>query len=100
MIEKPYDLFSYFPDQPCVSGHCSTVGGAPPLPGCCLLDASLCVVGNSHQHQNKNSIHEISPARTGRFNNQSRLAKTRSEEHTSELQSHLNLVCRLLLEKK
>src|SRR5260370_26103982 len=30
------------------------------------------------------------------------LARTRirSEEHTSELQSHLNLVCRLLLEKK
>src|SRR5260370_40816414 len=25
---------------------------------------------------------------------------TESEEHTSELQSHLNLVCRLLLEKK
>src|SRR5690242_20835063 len=27
-------------------------------------------------------------------------AATRSEEHTSELQSHVNLVCRLLLEKK
>src|SRR6476661_9217666 len=27
-------------------------------------------------------------------------AAYRSEEHTSELQSHLNLVCRLLLEKK
>src|SRR5260370_32446537 len=27
-------------------------------------------------------------------------ARDRSEEHTSELQSHLNLVCRLLLEKK
>src|SRR5260370_25673337 len=27
-------------------------------------------------------------------------APWRSEEHTSELQSHLNLVCRLLLEKK
>src|SRR5207237_9237751 len=26
--------------------------------------------------------------------------RPRSEEHTSELQSHLNLVCRLLLEKK
>src|SRR5260370_17890457 len=26
--------------------------------------------------------------------------RIRSEEHTSELQSHLNLVCRLLLEKK
>src|SRR4051812_49789420 len=25
---------------------------------------------------------------------------TRSEEHTSELQSHVNIVCRLLLEKK
>src|SRR5690242_21294504 len=27
-------------------------------------------------------------------------ADSRSEEHTSELQSHVNLVCRLLLEKK
>src|SRR4051812_49679771 len=26
--------------------------------------------------------------------------RDRSEEHTSELQSHVNLVCRLLLEKK
>src|SRR5260370_6103578 len=26
--------------------------------------------------------------------------RARSEDHTSELQSHLNLVCRLLLEKK
>src|SRR2546427_6997482 len=31
---------------------------------------------------------------------QSRLLRTRSEEHTSELQSQSNLVCRLLLEKK
>src|SRR5260370_29572786 len=29
-----------------------------------------------------------------------RPSQRRSEEHTSELQSHLNLVCRLLLEKK
>src|SRR5260370_17866267 len=29
-----------------------------------------------------------------------RCGSARSEEHTSELQSHLNLVCRLLLEKK
>src|SRR2546422_8288365 len=29
-----------------------------------------------------------------------RLKKWRSEEHTSELQSRLHLVCRLLLEKK
>src|SRR4051812_49731915 len=30
----------------------------------------------------------------------SRAGGQRSEEHTSELQSHVNLVCRLLLEKK
>src|SRR5690242_21070825 len=38
-----------------------------------------------------------------RFATIKRRAKTdfeRSEEHTSELQSHVNLVCRLLLEKK
>src|SRR5690242_21860883 len=29
-----------------------------------------------------------------------RVRSPRSEEHTSELQSHVNLVCRLLLEKK
>src|SRR2546422_1348957 len=29
-----------------------------------------------------------------------RVAEVRSEEHTSELQSRLHLVCRLLLEKK
>src|SRR5690242_21797873 len=29
-----------------------------------------------------------------------RIGGRRSEEHTSELQSHVNLVCRLLLEKK
>ena len=28
------------------------------------------------------------------------VARVRSEEHTSELQSHSDLVCRLLLEKK
>src|SRR5207237_3284707 len=42
--------------------------------------------------------------RTGVFGSTRAAARTtaawRSEEHTSELQSHLNLVCRLLLEKK
>src|SRR5690242_21219245 len=35
-----------------------------------------------------------------RRNRNGRLPAARSEEHTSELQSHVNLVCRLLLEKK
>src|SRR5947207_9419305 len=34
------------------------------------------------------------------FSTLSRLREIRSEEHTSELQSHSDLVCRLLLEKK
>src|SRR2546429_968431 len=37
--------------------------------------------------------HHIRPSGRGR-------GQTRSEEHTSELQSRLHLVCRLLLEKK
>src|SRR5260221_8059939 len=38
--------------------------------------------------------------RGGITSDQSQNIKTRSEEHTSELQSHSDLVCRLLLEKK
>src|SRR2546427_910947 len=36
----------------------------------------------------------------GRSDTAARTADRRSEEHTSELQSQSNLVCRLLLEKK
>src|SRR5205085_7896609 len=35
-----------------------------------------------------------------RFSSMNRSTRIRSEEHTSELQSQSNLVCRLLLEKK
>src|SRR5690242_20912172 len=38
--------------------------------------------------------------RAGRRAGRARPCRNRSEEHTSELQSHVNLVCRLLLEKK
>src|SRR5438477_1088409 len=40
------------------------------------------------------------PTSTSRAFRAWRRRSTRSEEHTSELQSHVNLVCRLLLEKK
>src|SRR5260370_32286146 len=40
------------------------------------------------------------PNRLPRSQRHKILLLLRSEEHTSELQSHLNLVCRLLLEKK
>src|SRR2546422_3828859 len=42
--------------------------------------------GKNHQHPIDERLH--------------RLHASRSEEHTSELQSRLHLVCRLLLEKK
>src|SRR5688500_20061672 len=40
------------------------------------------------------------PPRTGDWERVGATAPLRSEEHTSELQSPCNLVCRLLLEKK
>src|SRR5260370_15861420 len=43
-----------------------------------------------------NAIGSSRPATSGR----GKRSSSRSEEHTSELQSHLNLVWRLLLEKK
>src|SRR2546421_7691860 len=42
----------------------------------------------------------ISPCRSGWCLRKTRKLKARSEEHTSELQSRSDLVCRLLLEKK
>src|SRR6266480_7803758 len=42
----------------------------------------------------------VGPLRSPGTRRPARCAASRSEEHTSELQSHVNLVCRLLLEKK
>src|SRR5437763_15331049 len=58
------------------------------LPICSLRAGFSCLTGTAPRRQ-------VSPARapdTG--------ARARSEEHTSELQSPMYLVCRLLLEKK
>src|SRR5699024_11960690 len=41
-----------------------------------------------------------SAATAGRMNSRDAVYRGRSEEHTSELQSRFDLVCRLLLEKK
>src|SRR5260370_3398445 len=53
----------------------------------CLLSPAA----KRHTHLSGKRTHESSASHSGNM---------RSEEHTSELQSHLNLVCRLLLEKK
>src|SRR5260370_42512727 len=57
----------------------------------------------SFGQQTSNAIPVVCPrSRAGsqRFLARRSWTAVRSEEHTSELQSHLNLVCRLLLEKK
>src|SRR5207237_8436469 len=46
------------------------------------------------------AANSIATDRAGRYCSPPRKCAARSEEHTSELQSHLNLVCRLLREKK
>src|SRR2546427_4183855 len=43
---------------------------------------------------------DLSGPTAAEIEEQIRSGRTRSEEHTSELQSQSNLVCRLLLEKK
>src|SRR5688572_30955460 len=48
----------------------------------------------THGHAIRRKLARMSARRTAA------VAATRSEEHTSELQSQSNLVCRLLLEKK
>src|SRR5438477_9842759 len=53
----------------------------------------------SHQHrQQEAAADRIDRGR--QLDAFARRIEQRSEEHTSELQSHVNLVCRLLLEKK
>src|SRR5437016_7680962 len=58
-----------------------------------LFRSRRLVVGDEHTHV-------LSLRRLRRRVRSRRLIARRSEEHTSELQSLTNLVCRLLLEKK
>src|SRR2546430_9250297 len=46
------------------------------------------------------ALHQPPPRRIHPAQSSAKFAGPRSEEHTSELQSQSNLVCRLLLEKK
>src|SRR2546422_2855663 len=61
-------------------------------------DARAIVLG----HLGDVAARDVLVARPGHLQGRrpGRATRTRSEEHTSELQSRLHLVCRLLLEKK
>src|SRR5260221_14199647 len=89
---------------PCWSGPWSAWSPPPatmPVPRMgCLLLGNVDVDGRARVQRRK-ALHGHAQA-VGRHGAQRvrRQAQGRSEEHTSELQSHSDLVCRLLLEKK
>src|SRR2546430_7292074 len=62
-----------------------------------LAHASVCGCGRREDEASEEREQNEYPARGDRVSGHD---WTRSEEHTSELQSQSNLVCRLLLEKK
>src|SRR2546422_4326719 len=79
----------------------------PLAPGKCRVALLL---GNPELGKNERVVErhlteEVVPARSpampcGHVDPEQERVRVRSEEHTSELQSRLHLVCRLLLEKK
>src|SRR2546422_216195 len=88
-----------------------SAASAPTAPACQVGSCALCArpwVSTSALSYSRRA--NIMKARTKRFigfpgarrpsSAAVRAASSRSEEHTSELQSRLHLVCRLLLEKK
>src|SRR5260370_22642795 len=78
-------------------------GVLPRLPTCRVsVELSRCGAMRPSRVPSRSRFRGNAPAKSASpFGDRARrLALPRSEEHTSELQSHLNLVCRLLLEKK
>src|SRR5215213_3536979 len=66
-----------------------------------LTDATGRKVGVARNTKRLRTLNQVYVLKDGSNCNQLRMAlRARSEEHTSELQSLTNLVCRLLLEKK
>src|SRR5205807_9139347 len=82
----------------------------PPVARRPVDDVHLCLLEGRHAHARGSAEKQDRPrgeeaaarARRGGGRHRRRLRRlhVRSEEHTSELQSPCNLVCRLLLEKK
>src|SRR5260370_12102529 len=77
--------------------------GSPPFPYTTLFRSSSAPRTGSHLRSHSSSIcssRSLNSSGGVMEIGSSRCSSCRSEEHTSELQSHLNLVFRLLLQKK
>src|SRR5947207_6486204 len=73
------------------------------LPSGVLRPSKLAVIGNGVVFDPQAFLDEVAKLKAQGVAvspENLRVAENRSEEHTSELQSHSDLVCRLLLEKK
>src|SRR2546430_6794461 len=65
------------------------------------IDTTLHAPGDGPRLERRQQVRQVAGSRTCRHGDPCRSRPgPRSEEHTSELQSQSNLVCRLLLEKK
>src|SRR2546427_4691923 len=84
--------------KPVLLALAMTAVAAPVLAADCAVE----IEGNDAMQFNKPTISVPASCKqfTVKLKHVGKLPKTRSEEHTSELQSQSNLVCRLLLEKK
>src|SRR5260370_13283305 len=91
MAERQGPFFAW--TRGCCSSPCSPAGPAP------RYWRSVARLAPSARGTGRQSRARCARCRR-RMGGSSRTTGVRSEEHTSELQSHLNLVCRLLLEKK
>src|SRR5699024_12003754 len=72
-----------------------------------IISKTIYLIGQHYRLQKNQSIYDKMSAYYMKMDflkvskvNGNRINKSRSEEHTSELQSRFDLVCRLLLEKK
>src|SRR2546426_5656288 len=88
--------------KPCLAPGYEITSNRPPAACISRLNASTCSGGtNGSAPPVSTSTRALTfPGCAGVFVASAPLAAVRSEEHTSELQSPCNLVCRLLLEKK
>src|SRR2546427_2732103 len=95
-------LFFFFNDTATTEIYTLSLHDA--LPICVNSPLQLAELERAHQGAQARTLMEqgVRLADPARFDlrDDPRTGRARSEEHTSELQSQSNLVCRLLLEKK
>src|SRR2546430_8906713 len=84
---RPYIFFFFFNDTATTEIYTLSLHDA--LPICIIRASSHCTIAQGFSGTAIFTVNWPTPR-----------IKMRSEEHTSELQSQSNLVCRLLLEKK